>query len=311
MDTLMGGHYQAAESLCDTIETRFTGHPARYHARATVLYSHMIDMEDTVGRAEFMALEDSCARACETLLQARSDYSPELGYLIGSASSTRGLLLLHEQNILGGLQLLMNARNAFDRVIETDSTFFDAYLGRGAYRVAVARNAKSFAFLPFIPSEASGWSDLWIAVEHSRFSRYTALSAMVWFALDDRNFALADSICKLGLERFPNSRGFLWPRLSLEVRQNQWPNAEQTAQLLLNQYVNHPDNNGYETTALYWRLMICADSLNRPEDAIAMARAGLAAYRTADAEQRRHDKLTAMEARIARVEPEYRYQRGQ
>jgi hypothetical protein len=45
--------------------------------------------------------------------------------------------------------------------------------------------------------------------------------------------------------------------------------------------------------------MVCADSLGRPDDAIAYARAGLAVHRSEDAARRRKDKIEEMEKRIA------------
>jgi len=298
MDTLMGGHYEAAELLCAKVEQDQAGHPAAVYARAAVLYSRMIDMEDTLGRARFFALAEECAAKCEEFGKQKREDAVILNYLKGSAYSTQGLLHLHEGSILNGIRLLMSARNLFDAAIEAKPDFYDAYLGRGAYRVSVARYASMLKWLPVIPGEQSGWDDLWLAVERSRFSRYSALSAMVWFAIEDRNFELADSICSLGLARFPDGRGFLWPRLAIEVRQQRWVDADATAARLLEQYLDHPLNNGYETIGLYWRRMVCADYLGRANDGAVFARAGLATYRTPDAERRRKDKLREMEERL-------------
>ncbi|MDD5087828.1 MAG: hypothetical protein PHI18_03395 [bacterium] len=298
MDTLMGGNYAAAESLCVGLETAHPGHPAGSYARATVCYTRMIDMEDTLGRAEFFALSDECLSRCDDFEKQQREGGVVLDYLRGSAYSTQGLLHLHEGNILNGIRLLMSARNLFDAVIEAQPEFDDAYLGRGAYRVSVARYASMLKWLPVVPDEQSGWDDLWRAVERSRFSRYSALSAMVWFAIEDRNLTLADSICALGLARFPDSRGFLWPKMALEVRQERWEDADATAARLLAQYLEHPFNNGYETIGLYWRRMVCADHLGHSDDAAQFARAGLATYRTPDVERRRRDKLREMNERV-------------
>ncbi|MBU0507989.1 hypothetical protein KKH27_04040, partial [bacterium] len=267
LDTLMGGHYRAADSLCAQLAADHPGHPAVPYALATVRYTHMIDMEDSVGRAEFLALADTCVAWCRVWEKRGEHDRTVLDYLKGSAYSTKGLLLLHEGNPLGGIRLLFMARDLFAGIIAAQPDFYDAYLGRGAYRASVARYASYLKWLPVVPTEGSGWDDLWLTVEKSRFSRYSALSAMVWFAIEDRDFALADSIVQLGRARFPTARAFLWPKLAVEVRQRRWADANVTAGTLLNQYLNHPDNNGYETTGLYWRLMICADSLGRPNEA--------------------------------------------
>jgi hypothetical protein len=300
MDTLVGGHFESANSLCDSLNYEFPGHPAATYARIACLYSHMIDREDTVGRGEFMALIDLCTTQCDQWKPTGQANRSELAFLKGSALAARGLILHHEGKTLSGLKSLISSKNQFDDAIEADPQFYDAYLGRGAYRYGLAQNASLVNWLPFIPSAKSGWRDLWLAVNQSAFSKYAALTSIVWFVLDDHNYSLADSICTVGLERFPGSRNFLWPRLSLLERQKDWANFEILARQILDQYLTLPDNNGYETTGLYWRLMRCADELNRPEDAALYAQAGIATFRTADAANRRQNKLNELKTRLAK-----------
>jgi hypothetical protein len=303
MDTLVGGYHAEAELLSQEILTRYSSHPGGYYAQAAVLYARMVDMEDSAGRADFMTLTARVIEACAAWHREDRGNPAEIAFLEGSARSLRGLLLQHEGKTLAGLRELIHAKGAFDDAIRRDSLFFDAYLGRGAYRYGVARNASLVSWLPFIPSAKSGWDDLWTAVQRSRFSRYSALTAIVWFALDDGNFPLADSICNVGLRRFPENRNFLFPRMAMEVKQKRWSEAETTAQDLLRQYLQLPANNGYETTGLYWRLMRLADEQGRGADACAFARAGLTTHRTPDATRRRQNKLADMQARLARQSP--------
>lgn len=297
MDTLIGGHYVPAEALCDSISRLYPAAPASIYARIAVLYARMIDYEDSSGWGEFQVLVDSCITAC-------SQRSPNPAqrvtrhFIKGSAHSAHGLILVRGGSVIRGLRMLMKARGEFDAAIELDPQFYDAYVGRGAYRYAVAQYASLLRWLPFVPSKQSGLEDLWTGVRLSRFSTFSALSSMVWLIMDDGDYVLADSICRAGLERFPNSRPFLWPLLSLNVRQANWTEAERIAAVLLAQYLDLPGNNGYETTGLYARLMQCADALGRPADAVAYAEQGLAAFRTPDAERRRADKLAAFRQRV-------------
>ncbi len=300
MDTLVGAHHTAAEEMCRQLAVNYPGHPGAVYARASALYAQMVDFEDSSGRAEFMALTDSVARLCDTWkLQQRGDRA-KIAFLKGSALASRGLLLHHEGRTLPGLRSLISAKGEFDEAIDVNPEFYDAYLGRGAYRYGVARNAGVITWLPFIPSAKSGWDDMWQAVERSRFSRWSALTVIVGFAIDDKDFTLADSICAAGLARFPHNRSFLFPKLALAVRRGQWNEAEITAHDLLAQFLALPGSNGYEATGLYWRLMRIADADGRPADAVNYARAGVATYRTPDAARRRKDKLTEMESRLAR-----------
>lgn len=160
MDTLLGGYYAAGGQMCDSLAARFGNHPGVLYARASVLYAHMLDLEDSVGRAEFIYLTEQCAEHCRELQSIRAAESAEIAFLQGSAEASRGMLLSHEGKLLPALKLIVSAKGAFDRAIEADPGFYDAYLGRGAYRYGVAKHASLVSWLPFIPSAESGWRDL-------------------------------------------------------------------------------------------------------------------------------------------------------
>ena len=306
MDTLMMAEYRSADTLCDYIEREHPGHPAAIYARACVIYAQITDFEDTTGQSRFFQLCDSCIDECSRLKDASEVRNAELSFLRGSALSAKALILNRAGNKLSALRLLMSARGEFQEAIEADSTFYDAYLGRGAYRYGAATNASLLSWLPFVPSAESGWKDMWLAVDRSRFSKYYALSALVWFVIDKRDFTLADSICEAGLKRFPGCRSFLWPRLSIRMRQQQWSGAAETAHELLSQYLALPINNGYDVTGLHATLMTCADSLGNPVDAVEFARRGLAVQRTPYAAERRKEKLNLLRERIEQAEATHR-----
>jgi tetratricopeptide (TPR) repeat protein len=298
MDTLVSGHFSAADSICDAMAIQHGGHPGVYYARATVRYAHMMDYEDTLGRGLFMAYTDTCIALCDEWRRTHPQIRAELAYLRGSSLASRGLLLNSEGKLLPGLRQLISAKGAFDEAIEADPTFYDAYLGRGAYRYGVARFSSLLRWLPMIPTKESGWKDMWLAVDRSRFSKYFALSGMLWFALDEKQYELVDSVCSLALERFPESRTFLWSRLVLYENTHRWTDEEAVATILLNQYLALPDNNGFQTTDLYRMMMEAADSLAQPDKALAYARAGLETFRTDEMTRRRKDDIQHMQARL-------------
>lgn len=299
MDTLVAGSFAAADSICERISAERAGHPAALFARGTVLYTRLIDSEDSAGRAEFLTLTDSCARLCAQWREAHREDPTLLAYVRGNALSSAGVILMRAGKTVAGVRKLLAARHEFEAAIEADPQFYDTYLGRGTYRCAVAQHASVLGVLPFIPDLESGLRDLRLAADSSRWSRWAALNALVWFTLNEREYDLADSLCDVGLARFPGSRTFLRPKLAVYVRQDHWAEAEATGLRLLKEYLADPQNNGYETTTLYWRLMVCADRLGRPEDAESYARSGLAVGRTADVERRRKEKIEAMRERLS------------
>jgi tetratricopeptide (TPR) repeat protein len=298
MDTLMGGHYAAADSIADQMQAAFPGHPAPFYARAAIHYAHIRDFEDSAGHAAFAQAVDSCLILCDKYEADPLSIRAEIAFVRGSALAVKGFLAKFDGHLLSGIKSVIRAKNAFDDAIAADPAMYDAYLGRGAYRYGVARYAKLITWLPMIPSAEEGWRDIWLAIENSKFSKYAAFSSIVWFLIEDKNYSLADSICKVSLARFPNSRTFLSPSLALAERQDHYAEAESLALNLVQQYSALPSTNGYELTGLYWRLMKLAHEQDSSEDAFLYAQKGLAVYRTPDIEKKRRTKIEEMRARI-------------
>ncbi len=303
-DTLMGHHYGSAQEICEQMELAWPTHPAVDYGRASVIYAQLCDFEDTTGTSELEGFAESCLTKCQAWeVRAPDSAVAEREYLTGSACSVVGLTRHRQGKALDGIRRLMASRNHFDKSIRMDPDFFDAYVGRGAYRFAAASNLGILRWLPIVPTKRDGWSDLMIGLKQSKFSRFAALSAMVWFALQEENYVLADSMVKAGLERFPESRTFWMPKLSLEKITGQWKDARESALVLLNQYKQLEFNNGYEVIGLYQTLVECSDMLGDSEAALNYARAGLAVSPTPYALERRRDTLAALRDRLAKEKP--------
>lgn len=295
----MGNYYQAASEICDSLEARSSRSPEWLYARASLLYGRMVDRADSIGRAEFWDVTDACIDTINRRLKLDHGDQISAHFLRAASLSIQGLQFHQEGAKVAGLRKLMKSRGDFDRCIRADSSFYDAYLGRGAYRYGMASHAGLVGWLPFMPNKEDGWKDLWIAVEKSSFSKWSALSAMVWFVLDEENFILADSICSAGLARFPESRTFLWPKLSLEIRQKNWPIAYETATKLLHQYDELATSNGYKQIGLCYQLMEISDSMERPAEALKWAQRGIEIKCSPDVAERRANKLADFKQKLS------------
>ncbi|MCB9358238.1 MAG: hypothetical protein H6506_04125 [Calditrichaeota bacterium] len=300
-DTLLGHHYAAAEAMVHDLRTEFGTHPGVSYADASVLYAKLTDFEDTLGTGALEVAVEACLSECSAWrTRAPDSLAAEREYLTGSAYAVSGLTRHRQGKVIDGIRRLMASRDHFDRAIQLEPEFYDAYVGRGAYRYAAASNLSLLRWLPFVPTKQSGWEDLTIGLTKSRFSRFAALSAMVWLAMQEEDYALADSMVRAGLERFPDSRAFLMAKLSLEKRTGKWGAARGTALNLVRQYEQLEFNNGYEVIGLYRSLMDCSDMLGESAAAVTYARAGLSASATAYALERREETLAVLRARVER-----------
>lgn len=295
-DTLVGSHYEAAWQIYDRMEQDGPDDPATFFARATILYTAMVDFEDTTGEAEFFCCCDAVVEVCnEQVLSAEEDERIWLQFLQASSLSTRAFYIGRLGRTWPALKLLLKARSVFSRILEEDPTFYDAHLGRGVYRWGAAKHAGILAGLPFLPTRDQALADIRLAVDSSRFSRHAAASALAWVLIQDRQYAEAESLIRRELERFPNARSFLWPLCALQYHTGRFRECIGSAQELVDQYLVLPRNNGYDIVGLYKRMADAAMKLDDQEAVLRFCAAGLAASMTNDTRERRRRDLEILE----------------
>jgi tetratricopeptide (TPR) repeat protein len=295
-DTLVGSHYEAAWQIYDRMEQDGPDDPATLFARATILYTAMVDFEDTTGEAEFFSCCDAVVEACgEQVLSAEEDEHIWLQFLHGSSLATRAFYIGRLGRTWPALKLLLKARSIFSRILEEDPTFHDARLGRGVYRWGAAKHVGLLAGLPFLPTRGQALADIRLAVDSSRFSRHAAASALAWVLVRDRQYTEAESLINCELERFPNARSFLWPLIALQYHTGRFRECIASAEELVAQYLVLPRNNGYDVVGLHKRMAEAAMKLDDQEAVLRFCRAGLAASMTSDARERRRRDLEILE----------------
>ena len=295
-DTLTGSHYEAAWEIQEALERDFPDNPAALFVQVLILYTEMVDFEDTTGQAEFFAHCDKTTLYCEKHVDTvEGDRRVWLEFLQGSIHATRGFYLGRRGDFWSAMKQLTRAKSLFSRVLKADPGFHDAYLGRGAYRYGIAQHAGVLSNLPFLPSRKAAYTDLTLAIDSSKFSRYAAMSALTWFLIEERNYAEAESLIAKGLARFPGARSFLWPLIALQFRTQRYRECIVSSKELINQYLTSPRNNGYDVVGLYKRMAEAAMKLRDDEAVARYCSEGLAAFLTDDARQRRSRDLQRLE----------------
>jgi len=302
-DTLIGAHYDAAWQIHGELQREFPDSPAPLFARATILYTAMIDFEDTTGEVEFFQCCDAVDRSCQEQERiAPKDETVWLEFLRGSALAMRAFYVGRRGQVWPALKWLTKSRSLFGHVLEESPTFYDAYLGRGAYRWGVAKHAGILGGGPFIPSRDDALADLRLAMDSSAFSRHAAASSLAWFLIEDEKYDKAESLILHELERFPNARPFLWPLISLRFKTGRFQECIALSEELVQQYEASPRNNGYDVVGLYKRMANAAEHLDDDEAVVRYCRAGLAASLTDDAFQRRKQDLEILAKWLERAE---------
>jgi hypothetical protein len=298
IDTLCRTDYAAAETLAAHVEAEYPGDPAAMLARVGVKAFYAVDVTGGSEDIDVLSMLDSVVQRADAWRERPDADLVSLEFVRATALFARGLILSRQGKVLTGVPLVIKAKNGFGRVIEMEPTFYDAYLGRGAYRFI------KFIFLSKIdlfgilggPEEAR--RDVDLAIEHGTFSHWMAIDLLAWLAPSWKGYELADSLSAVGLERFPDSRIFYWPLAYSLMDAHGYARAEQVCLALLHQYQKIPADHGFEQLWLYDWLVKCADGQNHPEDAVSYAKAGLGVTYTKFVYEQRKDQLKRLRERV-------------
>lgn len=300
LDTLCGSHYAAGDSIAAQIEQENPGHPAAMLAHAGVKAFYAVDITGGSEDIDVLAMLDSVVHRAEEYKEHPGEDQASLSFIRGCALFGRGLILSRQGKVMQGIPLVVRARREFGHVIDLKSDFYDAYLGRGAFRYVKVVFLSKYDPFRLVTNEAEARHDVDIAVRSATFTHWLAVDLLAWLGPSRKQFALTDSLCAVGLERFPESRTFLWPLSFSLMDQHKYADAEKVCLDLLHQYQQIPEDHGFELLWLYDWLTVCADSQGRSDDAFSYAQAGLAVPHSPFSAVQRKDQLRRMRERVNR-----------
>jgi len=298
VDTLCRADYAAGDSIAAQIERDYPGHPAAMLARAGVKAFYAVDVTGGSEDIDVLAMLDSVARKAEEWKSHSDENQASLSFIRGCALFGRGLILSRQGKVFQGIPQVITARSEFGHAIESEPDFFDAYLGRGAFRYVKVVFLSKFDPFHLVSNEGQARQDVDLAIARAQYTHWLAVDLLAWLAPSRHEYGLADSLCASGLRRFPGSRTFLWPLAWSQLDAHNYESAEKTCLDLLHQYQQIPEDHGFELIWLYDKLMTCADNLGRPEDALSYARAGLAVPYTKFVFGQRKDQLKHLSERV-------------
>ncbi|MEL6824126.1 MAG: tetratricopeptide repeat protein, partial [Calditrichota bacterium] len=151
-----------------------------------------------------------------------------------------------------------NARSgvkALEKVIELDSTFYDAYLGVGSFKYWKSSKAKSLTWLPFISDERDlGISMVRQAIHHGRFVPLVGADQLAWILLDSGDHEGALKLAVDNHELYPTSRFFKWTLVSIYRKSGKPDETEALFSSLLKEIRMGAEKNHYNEIICLLRL---------------------------------------------------------
>jgi len=237
--------YAEAESIFAQIISERPDQPEGYFFMAATIQSKMMDFESDNWDDVFHVYIQQAIAASEKRLAEHLEDNASLFYQ-GSALSYLAFYQGRKQEYVAALRNAMAGISRLKRVAETTPDFADVYFGLGSYTYWRSRATKYLNWLPLLSDDRrEGIRMVERAVGQGQFTRFAAMNELIWMLLDAGLSGEAFAWSLRGLEKFPDSRFFLWGAAKSTLALEKWSDAEHYFTVLLSSITAEPINNGY------------------------------------------------------------------
>lgn len=116
-----------------------------------------------------------------------------------------------QHNWLSAFSDGLDAISELQFCLDTDSTFYEAYIALGTYKYWKSRKTEFLNWMPFINDEREdGIKFLRKAVKGASYNTYLAINSLIWIYIDKAEFEKAAIVASEALEDYPFCRLFQW-----------------------------------------------------------------------------------------------------
>lgn len=235
--------YPEADSLFRLTAREFPEHPAGYLYQAAVMQSRAMDYELQIEESRFDSLLELGVEKAEYMIK-RDPSSPWGHFFLGMAYGYDSYARVYRGNWFGGALKGFSAVSEFKKAIALDSTLYDAYAGIGTFYYWRSRRTEYFNWLPFLGDDREkGYNYVDQTIRFGVYNRYTAITALTGICLDAERYEQAEQVARMGLERYPRNRIFLFALATALDRGKRYRQAAEAYERLLESIVDDGNNH--------------------------------------------------------------------
>ncbi|HEX9934035.1 MAG TPA: tetratricopeptide repeat protein [bacterium] len=210
MDLNFACQFDSALARARTLEQLLPDESIGYVCRAGVLQSMMIDYATDGWKKEFFQNVNRAIRIGEKRIRERKEPAWNW-YCLGSVYLYKGLYQGKTGSLVSGFINAHRGIGYLEKAYKADSTMVDALAGIGSYKYWAGRFYQHLRWLPWIRDERDlGIQMLETAIHRGTFSNYAGLNSLGWIEYDRNQCEYGLALFERGLEKYADSRLFLW-----------------------------------------------------------------------------------------------------
>lgn len=132
-------------------------------------------------------------------------------YFVALTNGYRAYFEASSKNWLSAFSVGLNSVQGFEKCLQADSSFYEAYVAVGAYKYWRSKKTDFLFWLPFVEDEREKGVELLIkSIERKSYNVHLASNALIWVHIDREEFEKAIAVAEKALEEYPTSRIFKW-----------------------------------------------------------------------------------------------------
>ena len=135
--------WNEAAQIFDQIITKFPDDPRGYHYQSSLSLWYFLSSKDKDEYENFLKYSDLTIEKGDNLIEKEPN-NKDLLYIIGANYTYRAIAFSKAEHYLDAAWATKKSESYLNRVVELDSTYYDAYLGLGLYNFASRSNPFCF-----------------------------------------------------------------------------------------------------------------------------------------------------------------------
>ena len=219
-----------AEQLFEKIAVKFPQDPSGYHYLASIYLWYYLSSKEKDDYENFFKYSDLAIEKGNDLIE-KDPENKDLLYIIGDDYTFRAIVYSIAEHYLDAAWATKKSESYLNKVIEIDSTYYDAYLGLGLYNFAIGQIPSAFKWALSIEGidgdKSLGIKYIRKCAKNGYFSKIDAqyyLSQILAEVLFDYNNA--EKYLKNLIQRYPNNLIFNYSYASLEIKMHNLDQAQ-------------------------------------------------------------------------------------
>ncbi len=241
--------YDSAYTQFNSVQKYYPKNPLPNIYLAAVSIAKSYDYEEEFNDEYIIAQLDSAENKLN-YLSGKNDSSVWNIYYEALLNGYYSYYQALKKNWLSAFTNGLKSVSAFEKCLEKNPKFYEAYSAIGAYKYWKSRKTENIRFLKIFKDEKQiGINYLKIAAEKSTYTKYLAINSLIWIYIDRKEFTDAISLADYALSLWPDTRFFLWP-LARAYEETDINKAIDIYKKMLDYYVSYKNSNRYNEIVL-------------------------------------------------------------